>query len=49
MLFADNLLNRLHNIVANFDTFIFNIKIVMIIRVALAVELIIGNFVGDTP
>ena len=28
--FADYLLNRLHNIVANFDTFILNIKIVMI-------------------
>ena len=30
MLFAENLLNRLHNIVANFDTFILNIEIVMI-------------------
>ena len=28
--FADYLLNRLYNIVANFDTFILNIKIVMI-------------------
>ena len=29
-IFADYLLNRLHNNLANFDTFILNIKIVMI-------------------